>query len=114
MLAVAPLAPSTASNVKRILDAMAALARALPGGANAHLTIGVHACDEGTLLVLADQGGRIQTYVSDDQTQQWDACTLPGHRCSITAYGLHRAVAPSDPIAQAAVESALAQAQEAL
>ncbi|HEY3806047.1 MAG TPA: hypothetical protein VGL61_25740 [Kofleriaceae bacterium] len=100
------------TDTKRIIDALVALTKALPG-ANAHLMVGIHGCTDDTLRAFVVEGARLETYEFGDPLQEWNAATLYVEGVSITAYGPHRPIVrpTTDP---AAVEAALAQAAEAL
>jgi hypothetical protein len=98
------------SDIKKIIDAMAALAAALPG--SPHITIGLHASDE-CYRALLSIGAKSQNFVSDDGTDTWDAAQLYIEGGSINAYSAHRPIVATAPNPER-VESALAQAQEAL
>jgi hypothetical protein len=101
------------SDVKRILDAMVALARALPGASEAHLTIGIHGCDGRALHALKAEGARVETHESDDRTHEWDAASLDLNGATINAFSAHRPLSTEAPDSSV-VEAALAQAAEAL
>src|SRR5690606_37350598 len=100
---------------KKICDAMAALAAAIPGASERRgmTQVCLHQCAEVGLRLLVENGGRRETYESDDGSHEWDSVTLYAGTVSVTAYGKHRPIARAE-IDSAAVESALALAEEAV
>jgi hypothetical protein len=100
------------SDIKRILDAMAQLAEAIPGGRRS-MSMSMHGCDDAALRALIGAGGKRENYQNDAGTEEWDAAVLHVGSVVIVAYSQHRPLG-SASVDRDAVESALAQAREAL
>lgn len=101
------------SDLKKILEAMTALAAVIPG-ANQTLgstSINLHGCTNETIRCIVACGGR--SLVLDSDTEEWDCATLIVGNVSINAHGQHRLITRTEMDADAAA-AALAQAQEAL
>jgi len=98
------------SDVKRILDAMVALVKALPGADKARFTIGIHGCSETALRAFVAEGAEYRTYSNGEH--EWNAAEMYLDEGTLAGYGDHRPVAK--PTDAAAVEAALAKAEEVL
>ena len=100
------------TDIKKICEAMAALAAAIPGAPSV-TSVNLHGCADVTLRMLVDARGRRETYENDAGTEEWDCATLDVGAVTIHAYGPHRPIVRAE-IDSAAVESALALAEEAV
>ncbi len=103
------------SDIKKICEAMAALAAAIPGAPDnrGSVSISLHGCVDATLRLLVDNGGRRQTYENESRTEEWDCVSVYVGPVGIHAYGKHRQIGGVETDSDA-VDAALAKAQEAL
>lgn len=97
------------SDIKKIIEAFAALSRALPGAP--HVTIGLHACPDATIRLLQENGAKVQRL--DSETEEWDCAVIYADGATISAHGQHRPLTKATVDADAAA-TALAKAQRAL
>lgn len=100
------------SDIKKICEAMAALAAAIPG-AGPTTMVSLHGCESSTIRMLVAAGGRRDIFVSDDCTHEWDCVSLYVGAVQISAHSKHRPTSKVE-IDRDAVAAALAQADEAL
>lgn len=100
------------TDIKRLLNAMAACAAAIPGRHHAP-NINFHGCDAATLQLFVDCGGTMKRYESESGTSEWDVVEASIDGVTVYAYGEHRAIVRSE-IDPAKVEAALALAAEAV
>lgn len=99
------------SDIKRVLDAMAALAKALPGAP--YVGISLSGCDDATLRLLEQAGARIDRLKNSDGSQEWDYANLLLDDISLMAHGHHRPIGPVS-LNESDVNAALAQAEAAV
>lgn len=99
------------TDIKKICDAMAALAAAIPG--TGHTGVFLHECDDVTLRILVENGATCDRYESDDHSQEWDCARLLRDDITVYAFSKHRPIVRAD-IDEAAVDYALALAEEAV
>lgn len=97
------------TDIKRIIKAMGALAKAIPG--EPHVTVNLHGCPDATIRLLVENGATVRQLDCDGQ--EWDCACFDAEGVSISAHGRHRPIV-SAKTDESSVAAALAQAEEAL
>ena len=99
-------------DIRRILDAMAGLARAIPGAP--HPSVSLHNCNDSLMRALRGIAYSYERYENGSGTQEWDCASVRVEGASLYAYSQHRPVAVETETDADAVEAALAQAEAAV
>lgn len=97
------------SNVRKIVDAFAALAAAMPGAPQ--LTVNMHG-SQVAYRALMEIGATTTRYTNDRQTEEWDCAEVTVGNASIYAYSAHRPIVRVETDS-AKVEAALSLANAA-
>lgn len=98
------------ADIKKVLEAFAALAHALPGSPNT-VNVNLHGCSDATLSVFVANGATPFRYENEGKSIEWNTASIRIENVEITAYGEHRAIMVVDT---EAVAAAVAQAEAAL
>lgn len=99
------------ADIKKILDAMAALAKALPGAP--YVGISFSGCDAATIRLFEQAGARVNRLTNSEGTKEWDYAQLLLDDISLIAHGHHRPIGDIS-LNESDVNAALAQAEAAV